>query len=203
MPRNLPPVEALLFDLGNVLIEIDFGRALAHWATFSALSVEELRATFGPDEPYEKHERGELQGHEYFEHLRKKLRLDATDSQIEEGWNSIFVGEIGAAIEAVRRTTLPRHVLSNSNRTHHACWRQRFAPMLTGFDRIFESSAMGHRKPEPKAFEHVAEALKLAPERILFFDDLEANIAGANQAGLQTVHVRTPQDVKDALARLG
>lgn len=200
--RYAYPVEALLFDLGNVLIEIDFGRALAHWAKFSTLSLEALRATFGPDEAYERHERGELQATDYFAHLRAKLRLDATDRQIEEGWNAIFAGEITASLAAVRATRLPRHLLTNSNQTHYAYWRKRFASTVEGFGHTFESSTIGHRKPEQKLFDHVTRTLDLRPQQILFFDDLEENIAGARQAGLQTVHVRTPQDVQDALERL-
>lgn len=202
-PMTPPPIAALLFDLGNVLLEIDFRRALAHWAPFSALTPEALRKTFGPDAAYQRHERGELEATEYFDHLRKKLKLNASDAQIEAGWNAIFVGEISATVETVRSTALPRHVLTNTNHTHQRYWNARFAHTLTGFDRLFSSAAMGHRKPERKAFEHVAQALKLNPERILFFDDLAENIAGARAAGLQAIHVRTPQDVKDALARLG
>lgn len=202
MPRNPAAVEALLFDLGNVLIEIDFGRALAHWVKFSALTLQDLRATFGPDEAYERHERGELRAADYFAHLRGKLRLDASDAQIEEGWNAIFVGEITAALEAVRATTLPRHLLTNSNQTHYAYWRKRFAGTVAGFEHTFESSSIGHRKPEREIFDHVARTLRLNPAAILFFDDLPQNVEGARKAGLQAVHVRTPQDVRAALETL-
>ncbi|MDA0226320.1 MAG: HAD family phosphatase [Proteobacteria bacterium] len=195
--------DALLFDLGNVLLEIDFGRALAHWSAFSALSPDAVRAAFGPDEAYRQHERGTLPAAAYFEHLRKVLRLEATDAQIEAGWNAIFVGEISATVDALRHARQPRHILTNSNRTHHACWRARFAPTLAGFGRIFDSSAMGYRKPEQEAFAHVARELGVTPGAILFFDDLEENVEGARRAGLQAVHVRSPQDVRDALERLG
>lgn len=200
---NAPAVEALLFDLGNVLLEIDFGRALAHWAPFSALSPGELHAAFGPDEAYRRHECGTLPALAYFDHLRRKLCLNASDAQILEGWNSIFVGEIAATLDALRSTTLPRHILTNSNRSHHAYWQARFAHTLAGFGRIFDSSDMGYRKPEQEAFAHVAHALGVKPDAILFFDDLEENVDGARRAGLQAVQVRSPQDVRDALERLG
>jgi putative hydrolase of the HAD superfamily len=59
---------------------------------------------------------------------------------------------------------------------------------------------MGLRKPERAAFERVARAIGVAPGRILFFDDTEANVAGARAAGFQAVHVRSPEDVAAALA---
>jgi FMN phosphatase YigB (HAD superfamily) len=37
------------------------------------------------------------------------------------------------------------------------------------------------------------------PENILFFDDSLENIVGAEKVGMQTVHVRSPKDIKIAL----
>jgi len=50
MPTRTP--EALLFDIGGVLVDIDFGRALAAWAPYSALSPEDLRRSFKHDQQY-------------------------------------------------------------------------------------------------------------------------------------------------------
>ena len=54
------PPQALLFDLGGVLIEIDFARAFRAWQPISRLSLEEISWTFKFDAPYERHERGEI-----------------------------------------------------------------------------------------------------------------------------------------------
>ena len=50
-------IRALLFDLGGVLIDIDFELALEHWAGHSALSLDQLREAFRFAAAYEKHER--------------------------------------------------------------------------------------------------------------------------------------------------
>ena len=62
---------------------------------------------------------------------------------------------------------------------------------------------MGMRKPEAEAFDHVAGAIGVPASRIVFFDDLAANIEGARARGLKAVHVRSVSDVADALAALG
>lgn len=75
--------------------------------------------------------------------------------------------------------------------------------MESSFDHVFVSSDIGHRKPERAAFEFIGQALDLPLSAILFFDDLPDNVAGAADAGLQTVLVSGPADVEAALRGLG
>ncbi len=197
-------VDALLFDLGGVVFEFDFEHALRHWAAFSPLPMAELRARFGFDEAYRRHERGEIAAATYFDGLRRTLQLDASDADIGAGWNAIFRAEISDtldAIEAARRQR-PCYAFSNTNAEHQRAWSAAYPRIATVFDRVFVSSEIGLRKPEPAAFAHVAEKIGVAPPHILFFDDLAENVEGAIGAGLQAVQVRSPDDVRAALARL-
>jgi epoxide hydrolase-like predicted phosphatase len=198
-------VRALLFDLGGVVFEFDFAHALAHWAPLSSLSEQELRAAFSHDEDYCRHERGELDAAAYFDTVRRKLSLTATDAQIMAGWNAIFQSEISQTLDAVQaaRAFFPCFAFSNTNTTHHAAFRCAYPRIDHSFDRVFASSDIGMRKPEPAAFEHVCRAIGQSPQAVLFFDDLAENVQGAAACGLQVVHVRSPADVRSALARLG
>jgi putative hydrolase of the HAD superfamily len=63
------PVQALLFDLGSVVLEIDFNRAFEHWQPASRLSLEDIQAGFRFDAAYQQHERGEITATQYFTHL--------------------------------------------------------------------------------------------------------------------------------------
>lgn len=198
-------VEALLFDFGGVLVDIDFERAFRHWETISALSLEDLRIAFQFDLPYQQHERGELSAEKYFDHLRSCLQLQGSDEQIALGWNSIYVGEISETVTTVQavRTTYPCYAFTNSNTSHQSVWRPMFPGVVAAFNRVFVSSDIGLRKPEHAAFEFIANAIAVPKEAILFFDDLSENVAGAREAGLQAVHVRSSADVRKALLQLG
>ena len=198
-------VEALLFDLGGVLIDIDFKRALHEWAAISSLSFEELRGAFQHDLPYRQHETGKIGAKDYFASLRSSLKLDGSDEQIAAGWNSIFVGEISETVKAVRqaRTKYPCYASTNSNPTHQSAWRSRFPEVVAAFDRVFVSSEIGLRKPERAAFELISREVRVPAGSIMFFDDLLENITGALDAGFLAVHVRGPADVRDALRRIG
>lgn len=195
----------LLFDLGGVLIDIDFDRALRAWQPLSRLTFEELKRRFRFDEAYERHERGEISASQYFDHLVSTLQLDADHPRIEEGWNSIFVGEIRDTLALIRavRSRIPCHAFTNTNAAHHACWSRMFPSVTACLDSMFTSYEMGFRKPERRAFEHVARSLGVPAATIVFFDDSLQNVEGAREAGLQAVHVRSPGDVAQAMRAIG
>jgi putative hydrolase of the HAD superfamily len=78
-----------------------------------------------------------------------------------------------------------------------------YADILGHFREIFLSSAIGLRKPDAAAYDHVVKAIGVPASRIVFFGDRAANIEGARHSGLKAVHVTSPDDVADALSALG
>jgi len=198
-------IEALLFDLGGVVIEIDFNLALQTWKQWSLLSIEEMRHRFKLDGAYQQHERGEIEGTEYFAHLRKILEIKANDAEIASGWNAIFVNEVSETLNYIltAKIHLPCFAFTNSNAIHQASWMTNFPAVVDSFHQIFVSSELGLRKPEPEAFAAIADATGISLDTMLFFDDTEENIRGAQAVGMQAVHVKEPLDVKLALFELG
>ena len=198
-------INALLFDLGGVLIDIDFNRALQSWGHSSDLPLAEIAQRFSMDEPYRQHELGQITASDYFAHLRQLLELEATNDEIEHGWNAIFVGEITATINCIARaqTNLPCYLFSNTNPTHQAFWTRTFPAALDPFQQIFVSSEMGLRKPEQAAFEAVAATTGFRLDEILFFDDTEENVIGARLVGMPSILVKGHADVDTALTNIG
>jgi FMN phosphatase YigB (HAD superfamily) len=202
---NPPQPLALLFDLGGVVIDIDFHRAFSLWQPGSGLSLDEIAKAFKFDSQYQRHERGEIPASEYYDHLALMLQMKNDHARIARGWNSIFVSEISETTAIIRavRSSIPCYAFTNTNAAHAVAWSGMFPAVVQSFDRIFASHEMGLRKPERAAFDHIAQELGLAAESIVFFDDLAENVQGASEAGLQAVHVRAPGDVRNALRSLG
>ena len=196
---------ALLFDLGGVVIDIDFDRAFRLWQRRSRLSLEEMRARFHFDLQFQRHERGDIAVSEYYDHLACLLQIDADRQHIAHGWNSIFVAEIAETTALVQalRGHLPCFALTNTNAAHMATWSSMFPDVVTSFERIFASHQMGFRKPDRRAFDYVSEATGFAASSMAFFDDLLENVEAAAAAGIHGVHVRSPADVRDALRSFG
>lgn len=196
------PADALLFDLGGVVMGLDWGPMFRRWAQACGASAEELRERYVLDEAYERYERGEIGELEYFACVRRLLRAEIDDDAFREGWGAIFtepVHETVALLERLR-DRVPLYAFSNTNPSHQAVWSRMFADALRNFRRVFVSSEIGLRKPERAAFDLVARAIGVPNDRILFFDDTLANVEGARRAGLQAVHVRQPEDVRTAVA---
>ncbi|MBA2961609.1 MULTISPECIES: HAD-IA family hydrolase [Ramlibacter] len=202
-----PPARprALLFDLGNVVVDVDVGRSLQAWAAHSRLPAAALQARFAVDAAYCRHETGALDAAGWFEYLRGHLELEGDDARIRDGWNALLLAEIAETTTLIDRvrTAVPCHALSNTNVTHVAAIEERFPGLLPRFARVFVSHEIGHRKPAPEAFAHVLQSLDLPAHEVLFFDDLPENCEAAQALGLQAVLVRQPADVREALEARG
>ena len=207
-PPLLAPgaADALLFDLGRVVIDIDFNKTLACWAGHAGCEPAHLAGRFSwRDEFYQQHEKGEISDAAFFEGLRSSLGIKLSDAQLLEGWNAIFVGEMPGISRLLARAAkhLPLYAFSNTNGAHVEHFSPRYAAVLGHFREIFLSSAIGLRKPDAAAYDHVVKAIGAPAPRIIFFDDLAENIEAARARGLIGVHVTSPGDVGDALAALG
>ena len=197
--------DALLFDLGRVVLDIDFNRTLGLWASHAGCEPAQLAKRFLRDELYGRHEKGEISDEAFFAGLRSSLGIELSDRQFIEGWNAIFVGEMPSINQLLARAAkrLPLYAFSNTNAPHVAYFSGQYAEVLGHFREIFLSSAIGLRKPDAEAYDHVVQAIGVPAERIVFFDDLAENIEGARARGLKAVLVNSPDDVARAFEALG
>jgi putative hydrolase of the HAD superfamily len=197
--------DALLFDLGRVVLDIDFSKALACWAAHAGCAPADIAARFVREESYRQHEIGKIDDAAYFEDLRRSLGIGISDVQFLEGWNAIFAGEMPGIASLLARANkrLPLYAFSNTNRPHVAHFSKAYADVLSHFREMFLSSTIGLRKPDAAAYDHVVKAIGVPASRIVFFDDLAENIEGARACGLTAVHVTSPYDVSNAFAALG
>jgi glucose-1-phosphatase len=206
-PPRLSPgaADALLFDLGRVVLDIDFSRAVACWAEQAGCAPADIVARFVRDQAFFDHETGKISDAEYFESLRKSLGITIPDDQFLEGWNAIFAGVMPEIANLLPRAAshMPLYAFSNTNRPHVEYFSVAHADLLGHFRELYLSSTIGLRKPDAAAYDHVIKAIGVPAERIVFFDDLAVNVEGARACGLNAVLVRSSDDVAATLAALG
>jgi glucose-1-phosphatase len=198
-------VDALLFDLGGVVIDVDFGQVIQAWADAAEVPASAIAARFSLDAGYEAHERGEIDAAGYWAHVRATLGIGLGDGQLLSGWNRIFgnaVPGVDVLLASLARS-YPLYAFSNTNVAHRAFWQMRYANLLKPFSQIYCSCDLGARKPSPTAFLEVGRRIGISPGRIAFFDDSAENVRGAREAGLIAYEVRGAADIRDALRREG
>ncbi len=196
MPNQSVLPGAFLFDIGNVLIDIDIDLAFEHWSAVSGVDADTLYNRFAMDAAYHDFETGKIDVHEYMDNLRHLMQIDIDHGELLNGWNAILRDEVPGIRTLLKRLgeIAPVYAFSNTNAAHQELWSVKLAPVLELCETVFTSWEIGLRKPEVESFEYVAEQMQAEPENILFFDDSIENIVGAQAAGMQTVHVTGVSD---------
>jgi hypothetical protein len=146
--------DALLFDLGRVVLDIDFGKVMSSWAGHAACEPAQLAARFSSrDEIYRRHETGEVGDAEFFAYLRAALGIGISDAEFLEGWNAIFAGEMPGIAPMLARAAkrLPLYAFSNTNAPHVAHFSKPM-PTCSVTSAKYSSrrqSGFGNRKRRP------------------------------------------------------
>ncbi len=197
-------MKALLFDLGGVLVNIDFQLAFEQFEILSHLDQVEIKNRFQMDQAYRDHEVGKINWSDYASHLRYKFELTATNDEIATAWNAIFKDQITETISIINEinTNIDCYVFSNTNTKHHEFWSEKYPQVTSLFKQVFVSCELNLRKPDVEAFEAVCRATGYVPKDFIFFDDTQENVEGARNTGLDAVLVKNPNDVIRKLTKL-
>lgn len=181
-----------IFDLGNVIVDIDFKRVLGVWSKLSSVPLATLSERFTMGEVFQQHERGEISDEDFARQLSDEMGLSLSFEQFAEGWQAVFVAlrpEVIAFMQKLRAEGHRVVVLSNTNRLHCNYWPQHYPEVAAAADHMYLSQDLGMRKPEARIYQHVLSAENIPAEQAVFFDDVEANIVAARIEGITGIHV--------------
>jgi len=196
-------VDAVFFDIGNVLVRFDARRLAARFAwrlRQRPLNAAELLLSSGWLDALE---RGRMTPAAFFRVLRDRAGFPDDFVLFRRLWCGHFALDRRAAAIAARvARRVPMYLLSNTNRMHYDFLRQRYAfPRLA--QGVILSHEVGLRKPERGIY---LEALRLsgtAAARTLFIDDRRENVAAARAAGLEAWQYRGSEPLAAKLVELG
>jgi len=106
-----------IFDLGNVIVDIDFNRVLGAWSDFSRVPLATLKQNFAMGETFHQHERGEMSDEEFAERFCQDMGLSLSYEQFSHGWQAVFVAIRPEVIDIMHKLREQGHrvvVLSNT-----------------------------------------------------------------------------------------
>lgn len=199
--KKLENIDFLIFDLGNVIIDIDYDFSINELKKILPEVKHHLTADFFPSSFHKDYEKGLINSDQFRNAVRELYQMDFSNEQIDHVWNSLLRDLPQERIDLISKLShdFGTAVLSNTNEIHILKFNQMLKEQtsiasLSGlFDRVFLSHEMGLAKPEEAIFEAVINEIQVEPNRVLFFDDLLANLEGAKRVGLQTYHITHPK----------
>jgi glucose-1-phosphatase len=184
--------KAVLFDLGGVLIDIDYYATERAFESLGVSDFKERYSQLAQNELFNRFECGEISPQHFVNLLLPYTQSGTTPNQVVAAWNAMlgaFPTEKLKLIEHLEKTT-PLFMLSNTNELHwievERAWRKvSDEPLQHFFKKIYLSHEIGQRKPHPETFEWVCQQMGFEPAEVLFIDDTPQHIEGAIKAGLQ------------------
>ena len=200
--------KALLFDLGNVIIDLDINK-----------SFEKLQQLCRPDADQSKidavilkYECGRVSTEIFINTLLSQSYSDVQALDIIEAWNSMLLGIPGKRLEMLRKlkSIYNVHLLSNTNWLHLE-WVHRYLKTehnVNDFENEFFHTAyyshiIGDRKPKPSIFYHVISDASLIAGETLYMDDVQENLNTASDLGFQTYLVKPGEEIGEYLKQEG
>ena len=128
-------VDVLLFDLGRVVLDINFDSVMVNWAGHAGCEPADLTARFVVNDSFRHHETGQIDDAAFFQALRQSLGIGISDVQFLEGWNAIFSGEMPGIAPLLSRAAarMPLYAFSNTNPAHVAHFSKTYADLLGHF----------------------------------------------------------------------
>lgn len=203
--KNAPDADFLIFDLGNVIIDIDYKKALQGIKEEVSTELYDKVDAFYLTDFHKDYEVGRIDSAKFREEVRDYFQQDWSDEKVDELWNSLLLKIPSERLELISklRDNFQVGVLSNTNLIHinavnkilkqdHGL--ENFDPI---FDWVFLSHEMGLSKPSAEIYEKMLVDLGTSGDRVIFFDDLIANVEGAKKVGIQAVHVTGPEVIFD------
>ena len=193
----LKNIDTIIFDIGNVLVDIDYEFMVSEFAKIATIDFHQIVTYSHQDRVFDQYERGQISTQDFRSTLRKYLKPDVTDQDIDTAWNSILLHYPAAKFELLKKLRGEYQILalSNINDLHISAVdlavRQQFGmpDMRSYFDHAFYSHEMGHRKPELEIYQMVLTQRSLNPSRTLFIDDKLENVSAAAALGIKVHHL--------------
>ena len=197
-------IRNIIFDLGGIFLNIDFKRTEK---AFSALGVEfnNFYSQHHASELFELLETGKISPEEFHNAFVEETGLHLSYEQLKYAWTALLLDFPVERIKWLQEIgkRYKTFLFSNTNKIHHDVFAEMFREK-TGFEdfnklfvKAYYSHEMGLRKPYPESYLYILNEQQLKPQETLFIDDTLKNIEGAEQVGLQTLHLVPPKTVLD------
>jgi putative hydrolase of the HAD superfamily len=199
-------VEAVIWDFGGVLTTSPF-EAFARFENERGLPADIIRRTNANnhwENAWAKFERAEVDL-EAFDQLFAVESMALGAEVRGKDVLPLLVGDLRPEMVAALRVIKSRfktgcitnNLPANSIGSASGRWLY-IAEVMTLFDHVIESAKIGLRKPDPRIYRMMIDALGVDPRHCVYLDDLGVNLKPAREMGMTTIKVvNAPQAIAE------
>lgn len=198
-------IQAVIFDLGRVLVQLDFSRGLLHELTGCEASGHEadvLIERLGSNPFFTEYCAGRLAPEAFHERLMEWTGRTMPFASFARSWCDIF--SMDTQMEALLREVMQSSrtgLLSDTDPLHWHHLRSTY-PILARIARPTLSYEVGTTKPDPAIYQVAAENVGVDPSACFFIDDREVNVEGARSVGMRATRFVDAQTLRAELRAL-
>jgi len=205
MQIDLTNIKNIIFDLGKVLLNLDFNASILAFQKLGLKTdVLDNKQAYSDPVFYEL-EVGKVTPKEFCSRVRNILsNPNATDLQIEDAWFAMILDIPASRVKVVQKLSKNFNVylFSNTNqihieRLHRAFKAEHGIDFPSLFVKDYYSHEIHERKPDLLSYQKIIELSGINPEESIFIDDLEKNIIGAQQSGLKTFWLKEGMEMTE------
>ena len=196
--------EAVVFDLGKVLVDFDYSIAARRIAGRGAAKPAAVQTFLDHSPLLFRYETGHISRQEFFEEVRRLSGFEGDIDEFAHFFADIFT-EIPPMIALHRRlraARVPVYIFSNTNDLAIGHIRRNF-PFFAEFDAFVLSYEHGAMKPDSKLYEVVELVSGRRDGRLLYLDDRLENVEAGRARGWQVIHHREPAESIAVIEKLG
>ncbi len=191
-------VKHIIFDLGGVLLNIDYNLTEQAFVTAGVRNFGVLYSQLRQTDIFDRWETGQMSRGEFIKTMQQASDSPITDAQVLAAWNAMLLNFPVRRLQILQqlRNHYDLFLLSNTNEVHEEVFnqilhREHGIPNIgVFFDKVYLSHRVGLRKPMPEIFLRVLEDNGLVAGETLFIDDSPQHIATANDLGIQTIYLK-------------
>ncbi len=196
--------KAVVFDLGKVLVDFDYGIVARRIAARGKMTLGEIAQYISQSPLFAHYESGRLTTEQFYQEVRRVTGFRGDLAEFSECFADIFA-PIEPMVElhaALRRKGLPAYIFSNTNElaTEHIRRTFPFYANFDGYILLYEHGAM---KPDAKLYEVVEQKSGRRNAELLYLDDRPENIEAGAARGWQVILQETPEKSRAAVQKLG
>lgn len=198
-------IKNIIFDLGGIFMNIDYTLTEKAFIQLGATNFSDLYTQHHANELFEGLETGKVTPHQFCEGLRKATNTTLSNNEIFTAWNAMlldFPVERLQWLEQIKQR-YNVYLYSNTNQIHY----NAFIPIANAaigsntfnnyFIKAYYSHEFGLRKPYAASYTAILKEQNILAQETVFIDDTLKNIQGAQEAGLQTIHLVAPKTLLD------